>query len=190
MFRLEVDKDTASFKEEALPRFLETIEEEILGRWREDGYRTGSGEVELDSEKADTAYYFDVRKGSIHFRLVIGVKETDGVVTVTSNVAYYPKDTKYLLLASAVAGAVTGTFFYYYGIAPYVFTPLGITTAWFLSVTVAAAANFFIIRYFHSSVKKYLRPGGGAKFEALVLEREVRELAGETLFKYGDFAAG
>jgi len=189
MFRLKVIKDTGLFKEEALPGFLREIDEDVLRRWREDGYRTEFGEVELGSEKADTAYYFDVRRSSVHFRLVIGVKEDYGDIAVTCNVAYYPKDTKYLLLASAVAGVVTGTFFYYYAIAPYVFTPLEITAAWFLSAAGAAGVNFFVIRYLHSRAKKYFRPGGRARLEALALEREVRELARETLLKYGDFAA-
>lgn len=189
MFRLKIEKETALFKEKGLPGFLREIDEEVVRPWREDGYRAEFGEVELDSEKADTAYYFDLRRSSTHFRLVIGVKENDCGITVTCNVAFYPKDTKYLLLAAVVAGVITGTFFYYYAIASHVFSPLEITVAWFLSATAATAANFFVIRYFHARAKKYFRYGGRARLEALALEREVRELARETLAEYGDFVA-
>lgn len=189
MFRLKIEKEIALFKEIGLPRFLREINEEVVRPWREDGYRIKFGEVELDSEKADTAYYFDVRRSSIHFRLVIGVKETDRGITVTCNVAFYPKDTKYLLVAAVVAGVITGTFFYYYAVASHVFSPLGIMVAWFLSAAAATAVNFFVIRYFHSRAKKYYRSGGKARLEALALEREVRELARETLVKYGEFIA-
>jgi hypothetical protein len=189
MFRLKVEREIALFKEKGLPGFLREIDEGIVRPWREHGYRTEFGEVELDSETADTGYYFDVRRKSVHFRLVIGVKETEGDLTVIGNVAFYPKETKYLLLGAAVAGVVTGTFFYYCAVEPYVFSPLEITAAWFLSVVAATAINFFVIRYFHARAKKYFRSGGRAGLEALALEREVRELARETLSEYGEFVA-
>jgi hypothetical protein len=189
MFRLKVEKEIALFKEEGLPGFLREVDEEIVRPWRERGYRTEFGEVELDSETADTGYYFDVRRKSVHFRLVIGVKETEGDITVIGNVAFYPKVMKYLLLGAVAAGVITGTFFFYYAIAPYVFSPLEITVAWFLSVFATIAVNFFVIRYFHGRAKKHFRSGGRAGLEALAVEREVRELARETLSKYGEFVA-
>lgn len=178
------------FKEEVLPAFLRKIGDEVLRPWRENGYRTEFGDVELDSETADRAYYFDVRRGSVHFRLVTGVKESDNEITVTCNVAYYPKDTKYIILAAAVAGILTGTLFYYYVLESYVYTAFEIAVAWTLSAAGATAVNFLFIRYFRSRAKKYLRSGGRARVEALALEREVRELAHDTLIKYGDFIAG
>jgi hypothetical protein len=187
MFRLEINKETTLFKEEKLPAFLREIDEEILRPWREGGYRTDFGDIKLDSETADQAYYYNVRRGSIHFRLVVGVKETNGAISVTCNVAYYPKDTKYVLLAATIAGVLTGTFFFYYAIEPYVFTPFEIGAGWALSTAGATAINYVLIRYFHSRAKKYFRSSGQSKLEALALEREVRELTCETLLKYGDF---
>jgi len=186
MFRLKIENETTLFKEERLPAFLREIDEEILHLWREDGYRTQFGNVRLDSETADLAYYYDVSRGSVHVRLVIGLKETDGALIVSCNVAYYPKDTKRILLAASVAGLLTGTLFYYYAIGPYVFTPLEVGAAWVLSTAGATAVNYVLIRNFHSRAKKYFRPGVRLKSKALALEREVLELTRKTLLKYGD----
>lgn len=190
MFRLKVKNEIAVFKEERFPVFLREIDEEILHLWREDGYRTQFGDVRLDSETADVAYYYDVYRGSIRIRLVLGLKETDGTLIVSCNVAYYPKDTKRILLAASVAGLLTGTLFYYYAIEPYVFTPFKIWTSWVLSTAGATIVNYLLIRYFHSRAKKLFGSGGRSKLKALSLEREVLELTRKTLLEYGDLIAG
>jgi hypothetical protein len=189
MFRFKVKNEKTIFEEERFPFFLREIDEEILHLWREDGYRTQFGDVRLDSGTADVAYYYDVSRGSVHVRLVIGLKETDDTLIVSCNVAYYPKDTKRILLAASVAGILTGTLFYYYAIAPYVFTPLEIWTSWLLSSAGATAVNYLLIRYFHSRAKKLFRSGGRSKLKALALEREVLELTRKTLLEYGDLTA-
>ncbi len=187
MFKINVNKDIASFWEEGLPGFLREIDEGILRGWREAGYRTDGGTLKLETETADRAYYFDVRQRGVFFRLVIGVKKSGNGVIVICNAVYYPRDDKYILIGAIFAGLVVGTFFYYLAVEPYVYSTLEKAAAWFLSVICAVLANFFSIRYFYSIAKKRIRPGGRGRSATLALEREARELARLTLLRYGDF---
>ncbi len=181
MFKILIEEDLKTTKTHIVPSVLDTVKNGVLSNWRRRGFSVTEGEIEVNDELIDIAYYFDLARRGFKMKLVIALKEVESGTEIRCNSIYYPVDRRFILIAALVAGIILGVFAGYYVTSMFTYGLWGIVATYAISIGFFWIANYYLIKYFYDMAIKVSAGGAPAKKTANALVDEVEEALGEML---------
>ncbi|MCP4230379.1 MAG: hypothetical protein GY771_09560 [bacterium] len=181
MFKILLSEDLDTTKQNTIPDVLYLVKNRVLRKWRRNGFSVSEGELEINEEFVDIAYYFDLARRGFKMKLVIALKEVENGTEIRCNSIFYPVDKRYIVLAALAAGLVLGLFAGYYVVSLFTYGIWGVIATYAISIGFFWAANYYLIRYFYDLAIRKSAGGDTAKRTANTLVDEVEKAMGELL---------
>ena len=181
MFKILLHEDIETTKARTIPSVLDIVKKDVLSEWRSRGFSISEGELEVNEELIDVAYYFDLARRGFKMKLVIALKEVENGTEIRCNSIYYPVDKRYILFAALVAGIILGLFAGYYVVSMFTYGIWGVVATYAISIGFFWIANYYLIKYFYEMAIKVSAGGTPAKKAANALVDEVEKAMGELL---------
>ncbi len=179
MFKILLYEDIDTVRTRTIPSALDAVKNGVLSEWRRRGFSVNEGELEVNDELIDVAYYFDLARRGFKMKLVIALKEVENGTEVRCNSIYYPVDKRYIIIAAMVAGIILGLFAGYYVVSMFSYGLWGVIATYAISIGFFWIANFYLISYFYDLAIKASAGGDPAKKTANTLVDEVEKMMGE-----------
>jgi len=179
MFKILLYEDIEAVKTRAIPIALDAVKNVVLSEWRRRGFSINEGDLEVNDELIDVAYYFDLARRGFKMKLIIALKEVEKGTEIRCNSIYYPVDKRYILIAALVAGIILGLFAGYYVVSMFSYGLWGEIAAYAISIAFFWMANYYLIIYFYEMAIKVSAGGTPAKKAANALVDEVEKTIGD-----------
>ncbi len=188
MFKILVYEDIETTIKRTIPSVLDSVKNDVLSGWRRRGFSVKEGELEVNEELIDIAYYFDLARRGFKMKLVLALKEVEDGTEIRCNSIYYPVDKRYILIAALAAGIILGLFAGYYVVSMFSYDLWGVVMTYAVCIGFFWIANYYLIRYFYDMAIKVSAGGTPAKKTANILVDEVERAVGKLLVpKLGEF---
>lgn len=179
MFKILLHEDIETVRKRTIPSALDAVKNGVLSEWRRRGFSVNEGELEVNDELIDIAYYFDLARRGFKMKLVIALKEVEDGTEIRCNSIYYPVDKRYIIVAAMIAGIILGLFAGYYVVSMFTYGLWGIITTYAISIGFFSIANYYLISYFYDLAVKASAGGDPAKITANTLVDEVEKMMGD-----------
>jgi hypothetical protein len=179
MFKILLYEDIETVRTRTIPSALDAVKNGVLSEWRRRGFSVNEGELEVNDELIDVAYYFDLARHGFKMKLVIALKEVEGGTEIRCNSIYYPVDKRYIIIAAMIAGIILGLFAGYYVVSMFSYGLWGIIATYAISIGFFGIANYYLISYFYDLAVKASAGGNPAKITANILVDEVEKVMGD-----------